>query len=143
MRRFPSLAIGNRRARLRTAARGAATAASRIRSVWGFGSALREGSFNDVDLLLVLVRRSQTLVEDADRAARKLKTCCPQWGVPVHVLVLTEREMLDRPLRDMHLLEPLFMRRGGRVNLGPPCGPRSGLGGLKLVGHGSTRRRRP
>jgi hypothetical protein len=143
MRRFPSLAIGTRRARLRTAARGAATAVSRIRAVWGFGSALRAGSFNDVDLLLVLVRRPQTLVEDANRAARKLKTCCPRWGVPVHVLVVTEREMLDQPLRDMHLLEPLFMRRRGRVNSGPPFGPRSNPSRVKRVGRSSARRRCP
>ncbi len=143
MRRFPSLAIGNRRARLRTAARGAAAAVSRIRAVWGFGSALRAGSFNDVDLLLVLVRRPQTLVEDANRAARKLKTCCPRWGVPVHVVVLTEREMLDQPLRDMHLLEPLVMRRPGRVNSGPPFGTRFSLSKVKRVGRGSARRRYP
>lgn len=141
MRRFPSLAIGNRRARLRTAARGAATAVSRIRAVWGFGSALRAGSFNDVDLLLVLVRRPQTLVEDANRAARKLKTCCPRWGVPVHVLVLTEREMLGRPLRDMHLLESLFLRRRGWVNSAQPFGTGSSLGGLKRVSLGSASRR--
>lgn len=78
-----------------------------IEEVYGFGSFFRKKPFNDIDLLfvfccdeaslLVACKEIRTLISDA---SRKL-------DITLHLLMLTERELNEAPLRDMHELLPL------------------------------------
>ena len=104
-------AIGNRRNRLKTAAKAAGAAFRPIKSIWGFGSAFRPGGSSDIDLLIVLSSHPRSILEDAVRAKQVLIRLLRRWRIPIDILVVTEREMRGRPLRDMHSLEPLFRRR--------------------------------
>jgi hypothetical protein len=104
------LTIGNRQIRLAYAANKVGSAFRCIQSIWGFGSAFCHGPFSDIDLLIVVSSRSSSLAKDAMHAKRLLDAKAPGWRIPIDMLVLTDREMHERPLRDMDQLKPLFAR---------------------------------
>jgi hypothetical protein len=101
---------GGRSKRLCTSAVQAVSACRLIRSVWGYGSSFLRGNFADIDLLVVIERRERSLVEDTVEAKRILMKKLPNWLVPFHILVVTEQEFRENPLRDMHSLKPLALR---------------------------------
>lgn len=111
MARFLRPGTGNRRKRLAVVARKVAGVFRPIGSIWGFGSAFQHGRFSDIDLLVVTSLRRRSLVSDAMHIRRLLDGAVPKWGVPLHILVLTDREASVCPLRDMRLLEQLFCRQ--------------------------------
>lgn len=77
-----------------------------VKDVYGFGSFFRGEPFNDIDILFVLpcedrsilisVREIRALLHDASRRLR----------ITLHPLILTDREIGEAPLRDMHELVP-------------------------------------
>lgn len=111
MPKFLKPTTGYRQVRLAKAARKAGSAFRRIQSVWGFGSAFRNGSFSDIDLLVVLLSGPSSLARDARHAKYILNVKVPRWHVPIDILVVTDREKRECPLRDMDQLELLFCRQ--------------------------------
>jgi len=119
MPRFLKPNIGNRRPRLRAVSYTVGSAFPVIRSIWGFGSFLRPGSFSDIDLLVIVSCGQKQLLGIFTQVRASLELRTSYWGFPVDILFLTEREARGRPLRDMHLLEPLFQRRAVNRLTGP------------------------
>ena len=110
MPRFLRPNIGSRRPRLRTSAWAVGSSIPVIRSIWGFGSFFRQGASSDIDLLVVVSVNHDELLEALTQVRTLLRRRTSHWGIPIDMLLLTEREVQSRPLRDMHLLEPLFLR---------------------------------
>lgn len=111
MPRFLRPNIGSRRNRLKAVAKAVTCSFRPIQSVIGFGSSFRPGRFSDIDLLIIVSIRPRYFKTDEARAKGLLKSRLPKWHIPIDVLVLSEREMRNQPLRDMHLLETLYCRR--------------------------------
>jgi predicted nucleotidyltransferase len=76
---------------------------------FGFGSFFRGEPFDDIDVLLVLQQGCQSRLN----TYYELKTAFDNWGkdhgVHFDLIVLTEREFSERPLRDMDSLIPIVV----------------------------------
>lgn len=81
---------------------------SKLKAVYGFGSAFRGESFNDIDILAVVsddsLRRLDTFYEL--RAA--LEFALAENENPIHLIMLTNAEFSSRPLRAMSELVTLW-----------------------------------
>jgi predicted nucleotidyltransferase len=78
-----------------------------IQGVYGFGSFFRGQFFNDIDLLFVLRCNDEALLAASKEIRFLISDTSRKLGVTLHPLILTEREIEESPLRDMHELTPL------------------------------------
>jgi hypothetical protein len=76
-------------------------------SIFGFGSFFRGEPFNDVDLLFVFFGSTEDIITATARVSAICGLVENYISVPVHFLLLTEREFDEQPLRDMDQLQPL------------------------------------
>ncbi|WP_281841546.1 hypothetical protein [Sinisalibacter aestuarii] len=78
-----------------------------IQEVYGFGSFFRNQSFNDIDLLFVLRGDNVSLLVASKEIRSLIFDTSRKLGITLDPLILTERELEESPLRDMHELRLL------------------------------------
>jgi predicted nucleotidyltransferase len=84
------------------------SAESKLKAVYGFGSAFRGEPFHDIDILAV-VKAEPTVALDAFYDLRTvLENATRIYGAPIHLTMLTEVEFASRPLKCMNALTPLW-----------------------------------
>ena len=83
-----------------------------VNEVYGFGSFFRNQPFNDIDLLFVLRCDESLLLVVCKEMVSLISDVSKELEVTLHVLMLTEREFREAPLRDMHELLPLSQMDG-------------------------------
>lgn len=78
-----------------------------IQGIYGFGSFFRNQPFNDIDLLFVLRSDETSLLVACGEMRSLISNASRKLDVTLHLLVLTETELEEAPLRDMHELMPM------------------------------------
>ena len=81
-----------------------------VYGVYGFGSFFRSEIFNDVDLLIVLSDSCDDLLKAFYSVRHALEQLSSQLSLKFDLTFLTQRECLERPLREMDLLVPILER---------------------------------
>ena len=82
-----------------------------VSQVYGFGSFFRGEDFNDIDLVFVVSGSGGTLLDTSRAIRKRMAVLSLRLGYKVDLLVLTDREMAEEPLRDMSSLRPFFNTR--------------------------------
>jgi predicted nucleotidyltransferase len=75
-----------------------------VSHVYGFGSFFRGEDFDDIDVLFVVTGGEETLLNTSRAIRRKMAELSKALGYTIDTLVLTKREMAEKPLRDMSSL---------------------------------------
>ena len=81
---------------------------SRLKAVYGFGSAFRGEPFRDVDILAVVEAKPIVALDAFYDLRIALESVMRIYEAPVHLTMLTEAEFASRPLRCMNELTTLW-----------------------------------
>lgn len=75
-----------------------------VLGIYGFGSFFRGENFNDIDVLFVLRCELSRVLPASKRLRCMVENLSADFGSTFHLLVLTEVEFEEGPLRDTHEL---------------------------------------
>lgn len=81
-----------------------ASVETKLKAVYGFGSAFRGESFRDIDILAVVGDDQARRLDAYYELRAALEIAVEEYGRPIHLTMLTEPEFRSRPLRDMNQL---------------------------------------
>lgn len=81
---------------------------TRLKALYGFGSAFRGERFRDIDILAVAKDEPKVALEVFYEIRTALEHAMRLYGAPVHLTMLTETEFASRPLRHMDELTILW-----------------------------------
>jgi predicted nucleotidyltransferase len=79
-----------------------------IQAVYGFGSFFRAEPYNDIDVLIVLRCNRIHILSAFKRIKAGFDKLGETQNVDFDLLVLTEAEFAEKPLRDMGSLIPIY-----------------------------------
>lgn len=79
-----------------------------VSQVYGFGSFFRGEDFHDIDILFVVSGREETLLGTSHAIRHRMVALSKMLGYTIDLLVLTEKEIAEEPLRDVSSLSPFF-----------------------------------
>lgn len=79
-----------------------------VSAVYGMGSYFREEPFNDVDLVVVVAPTTCPLAALGSKIRAGLAPLTQIFDAPLDIIIFTEIEFANRPLRDMHTLVPIY-----------------------------------
>lgn len=80
------------------------SAESRLKSIYGFGSAFRGEQFRDIDILAVVAPEATVTLDVFYDLRTALESAVRIYGAPIHLTMLTDVEFASRPLKRMNEL---------------------------------------
>lgn len=84
------------------------SAETKLKAIYGFGSAFRSEPFRDIDILAVIKAEPTVALDLFYDLRTALENATKIYGAPIHLTMLTEAEFASRPLRCMSALTTLW-----------------------------------